>query len=67
MDKTERLLKRLKNIEDKNKEQFDEIECQKNLLEITGKHRKIIVYLKNPKTNCLKSILILSLIMVGIY
>lgn len=47
MDETERLLKRLNNIEDKNKEQFDEIECQKNLSEIPGKHRRIIVYLKN--------------------
>ena len=31
---------------DKNKEQLDEIECRKKKLEITGKHRKIIVYLK---------------------
>ena len=31
---------------DKNKEQLDQIECRKKKLEITGKHRKIIVYLK---------------------
>ena len=45
-DKKEGFLKRLKNNEGKKKEQLNATEDQKDILEIIGENKKIIVYLK---------------------